>query len=67
MRDELAIVNSSLAFWQALDGDFSRASCGHYHGEGEAHFHMAGNFLVAQDKISQAIEVVFGDGFSAEN
>jgi hypothetical protein len=67
VRDELARVNSSLAFWQALDSDFSRASCGHNHGAGEEHFHMAGNFLVAQEKIFQAIEAVFGESFNIEN
>lgn len=67
MRDELAVVNSSLAFWQALDGDFSHATCGHDHGQGEAHFHMAGNFLTAQEKILDAINVVFGENFNAEN
>ncbi len=68
MQDELAIVNSSNAFWQKLDSDFSRASCGgHNHGKGEQHFHMAGNFLVAQDKISEAISTVFGDGFDSAN
>ena len=67
MQDELAIVNSSNAFWQKLDSAFSRASCGHDHGEGEQHFHMAGNFLVAQEKISDAISTVFGDGFDSAN
>ena len=67
MQDELAIVNSSNAFWQRLDSAFSRASCGHDHGEGEQHFHMAGNFLAAQEKISEAISVVFGDGFDSAN
>ena len=47
MRDELAIVNSSDAFWQALDSNFSQASCVHDHGQGDEHFHMAGNFLIA--------------------
>ena len=67
MQDELAIVNSSNAFWQKLDSAFSRASCGHDHGEGEQHFHVAGNFLVAQEKISEAISTVFGDGFDSAN
>lgn len=67
MQDELAIVNSSNAFWQRLDSAFSRASCGHDHGEGEQHFHMAGNFLAAQEKISEAILVVFGDDFDSTN
>jgi hypothetical protein len=34
MQDELAMVNSSNAFWQALDSNFSQASCGHDHGQG---------------------------------
>jgi hypothetical protein len=41
---ELKIVNSSNSFWQALDSNFSQSSCGHDHGQGEQHFHMAGNF-----------------------
>lgn len=67
MQDELAIVNSSDAFWQALDSNFSQASCGHDHGQGDEHFHMAGNFLIAQEKIREAIETVFGEGFDVKN
>ena len=67
MQDELAIVNSSNAFWQALDSNFSQASCGHDHGQGEKHFHVAGNFLIAKEKICEAIATVFGEGFNAEN
>ena len=67
MHDELAIVNSSNAFWQALDSNFSQASCVHDHGQGEQHFHMAGNFLIAQKKIQEAIGVVFGEGFDVKN
>lgn|GEM_PF-3164153 len=65
MQDELAIVNSSNAFWQRLDSAFSRASC--CQDKGEQHFHMAGKFLAAQEKISEAISVVFGDGFDSAN
>ena len=67
MQDELAIVNSSDAFWQALDSNFSQAPCGHDHGQGDEHFHMAGNFLIAQEKIREAIETVFGESFDSAN
>jgi hypothetical protein len=67
MQDELARVNSSTAFWQALDSNFSQTSCSHDHGQDEQHFHIAGNFLIAQEKINEAIEVVFGEGFDAKN
>ena len=67
MQDELAIVNSSNAFWQALDSNFSQASCGHDHGQGEKHFHMAGNFSIAQKKIREAIATVFGADFNVKN
>lgn len=67
MQDELAIVNSSNAFWQALDSNFSQASCGHDHGQGEKHFHVAGNFLIAKEKICEAIATVFGADFNVKN
>jgi hypothetical protein len=68
MHDELAIVNSSNAFWQALDSNFSQASCGgHDHEQGEQHFHIEGNVLIAQEKIQEAIGVVFGEGFDVKN
>ncbi len=67
MQAELAIVNSSNAFWQALDSNFSQASCGHDHGQDDEHFHMAGNFLIAQEKIREAIETVFGESFDSAN
>jgi len=66
-RDQLMIVNSSNAFWKALDSSFSKASCSHDHGKGEEHFHMAGNFLIAQKKISEAIDAVFGENFDVKN
>jgi hypothetical protein len=56
IRDELAIVNSSQAFWRGLDDNFSRTSCNHDHGQNEAHFQVAGNFSLAQEEISQALE-----------
>lgn len=62
MRDELKRVISSSNFWQALGNNSSKASCcGHDHGE--EHFHMEGNFLIAQKAVSQAIDIVFGDDF----
>jgi hypothetical protein len=67
MQAELEIVNSSNAFWQALDSNFSQASCGHDHGQGDEHFHMAGNFLIAQEKIREAIEAVFSESFNSAN
>ncbi len=67
MQAELEIVNSSDAFWQALDSNFSQASCGHDHGQDDEHFHMAGNFLNAQKKIREAIEIVFGESFNVSN
>ena len=67
MQGELTIVNSSNAFWQALDSNFSQTSCGHVHGQGEEHFHMAGNFSIAQEKIRKAITTVFGADFNVEN
>ena len=67
MQAELAIVNSSNTFWQALGSNFSQASCGHDHGQDDEHFHMAGNFLIAQRKIREAIEIVFGESFNVSN
>jgi len=64
---ELKIVNSSNAFWQALDSNFSQSSCGHDHGQGEKHFHMEGNFLIAQNKIDEAIERVSEEDFDVKN
>ena len=64
---ELKIVNSSNSFWQALDSNFSQASCGHDHGQGEKHFHMAGNFLIAQEKIDEAIKRAFEENFDVKN
>ena len=67
MQDELAIVNSSNDFWQALDSNFSQASCCSNQGQGEEHFHMAGNFSIAQEKICEAIATVFDEGFDVKN
>jgi len=67
MKDELAIVNSSAAFWQALDSNFSQASCCSGRGQDEKYFHMEGNFLIAKEEIDKAIEVVFGEGFDDKN
>jgi hypothetical protein len=67
MSLELAIVNSSTAFWQSLDGNFSRAQCcAHGHENSAEHFHVVGNFSLAQEKISEAISVVFGERFNPE-
>ena len=67
MKAELEQVNSCDDFWKALDSNFSQASCSHDHGQGEKHFNIAGNFSIAQQKIGEAIEIVFGEDFDVNN
>lgn len=71
-RQELMTTNANHRFWQALDDDTSQAYCCHSHGQGASeqdcrHIAINGNFLIAQKKISQAIDVVFSDAFNPNN
>ena len=64
MQSELEIVNASIHFWRLLDENLSVVSCNHDHGGDDAHFHMSGNFLMAQTSISESINIVFDDEFN---
>ena len=67
MQNELEIVNASINFWRLLDENLSVVSCNHDHGGDNAHFHMSGNFLIAQTNIAESISIVFGNEFDPIN
>lgn len=67
MQSELEIVNQSIHFWRLLDENLSIATCNHDHGSDNPHFHMSGNFLIAQTSILDSINIVFSDAFDPTN
>ncbi len=66
MTLELANVNSSFAFWQALGSNVSRFECA-CHSHLEDQFQLSGHSLFAQKLIRKAIEVVLSEDFNEQD